>query len=167
MVIGLAIGVARFLETDLAGSIIALLGGLFLLWMGWGMVRWPDRDVVPAGDELMPAAGSQRDPLSTVAGGALVSMSNPFWTLWWATIGLSYIIWATDLGVAGLASFYTGHILADIVWFSLVSFAVASGRRVLTPALYRGLIAICGVFLLTLGAYFIFLGAKLLQDFLA
>ena len=167
VVVGLAIGVARFLETDLSGSVIALLGGLFLLWMGWGMVRRPGRHAIPAGDEVAPGAGSRRGPLSTVAGGALVSMSNPFWSLWWATIGLSYIIWASDLGVAGLASFYTGHILSDILWFSVVSFAVATGRGVLTPALYRGLISVCGLFLLALGAYFILSGAKLLQDFLA
>ena len=167
VVIGLAIGVARFLEADLTGSVIALLGGLFLLWMGWGMVRRPGRHIMPSGDELAPGEGSRGGPLSTVAGGALVSMSNPFWSLWWATIGLSYILWASDLGVTGLASFYTGHILADILWFSIVSFAVASGRRVLTPALYRGLISICGLFLLALGAYFIVSGAKLTQDFLA
>ncbi len=130
------------------------------------MVRRPGRHIMPSGDELAPGEDSRRGPLSTVAGGALVSMSNPVWSLWWATIGLSYILWASDLGLTGLASFYTGHILADILWFSIVSFAVASGRRVLTPTLYRGLISICGLFLLALGAYFKVSGAKLQQDVL-
>ena len=47
-----------------------------------------------------------------------------------------------------------------------MSFAVASGDRVLTPTLYRGQISICGLFLLALGAYFKVSGAKLQQDFL-
>ena len=48
-----------------------------------------------------------------------------------------------------------GHILSDHSWFSLVSLAVASGRRVLTPGVYRGLIVVCGMFLWGMAVLFI------------
>ena len=48
-----------------------------------------------------------------------------------------------------------GHILSDYSWFSLVSLAVASGRRVLTPGVYRGLIVVCGMFLWVMAVLFI------------
>ena len=48
-----------------------------------------------------------------------------------------------------------GHILSDHSWFSLVSLAVASGRRVLTPGVYRGLIVVCGMFLWVMAVLFI------------
>lgn len=167
VVVGLAAGVARFLEADLAGFVIAILGGAFLLWMGWGMVRNPSRHVLlpgsPAGDENASESG----PLVVVAGGALVSVANPFWSLWWATIGLGYIVWATDLGAAGVVSFYTGHILSDLAWYSLVAFAMASGRRFLTPGAYSALIVVCGLFLLALGVFFIVSGVGFLRDVIA
>lgn len=167
VVVGLAVGVARFLEGDAAGFVIALLGGLFLLWMGWGMVRNPSRHVIPdpvgAGERAIGASG----PATTVLGGALVSLSNPFWSLWWATIGLGYILWAMGLGVAGLVSFYTGHILSDLAWFSLVAFAVASGRRIMTRGAYAALIVVCGLFLLGLGAFFIVSGVGFLRNLLS
>ena len=167
VVIGLAVGVARFLEESMAGSVIALLGGLFLLWMGWGMARHPSRHVLPErGSGSDSVAGANR-PWMAVSGGVLVSMSNPFWSLWWATIGLSYIVWAADLGVGGLVSFYTGHILADLVWFGLVSIAVTSGRRIMTPGVYRALMVACGLFLVVLGIYFMVSGVGFLRESLA
>ncbi len=75
-------------------------------------------------------------------------------------------MWATGLGVTGLVSFYVGHILADLVWFSLVAFAVASGRRIMSPRAYQGLIAVCGVFLLGLGGFFLYSGVGFIQDYL-
>ena len=56
-----------------------------------------------------------------------------------------------ELGVVGISAFYLGHILSDYSWFSLVSLAVASGRRMLTPGVYRGLIVVCGLFLWIMG----------------
>jgi threonine/homoserine/homoserine lactone efflux protein len=100
-------------------------------------------------------------------GGVFVSLSNPFWSIWWATIGLTYIVWATDLGVPGLASFFTGHILSDLVWYSLVAFAISSGRRLITARVYQGLILVCGLFLLALGVFFLVSSVGFLRDFLA
>ena len=163
---GLAIGVARFLEKGVASFAIATLGGLFLLWMGWGMVRNPSGHVLPQGNPGGGVPVEKSRPDMAILGGALVSISNPYWSLWWATIGLEYIVWATGLGTTGIVSFYTGHILADLAWYSLVAFAVASGRRVMTPGAYRVLIAVCGLFLLALGGYFIVSGVDFLRDFL-
>ncbi|MDP6402012.1 MAG: LysE family transporter [SAR202 cluster bacterium] len=167
VVVSLAVGVATFLEEDLAGFVISLLGGSFLIWMAWGMVRDPSRHVLPEGADGGYIGGDNSRPALPVLGGVLVSLSNPFWTIWWATIGLSYIVWATDLGAAGLASFYTGHILSDLVWYSLVAFAIASGRRLITRGAYRNLIVLCGLFLLALGIFFLVSSAGFLSDFLS
>jgi hypothetical protein len=37
--------------------------------------------------------------------GAVLSLSTPYWTLWWATIGLGYILYSARLGPAGVAVF--------------------------------------------------------------
>ena len=152
MVIGLTMGISRFLASDPVFAVIGFLGGLFLLWMGWNMVIRP-AGYLPLGES---PTGQGRLGGHPILGGMVVSLANPFWGVWWITIGLTYLLWARDLGIGGVASFYTGHIMSDLVWYSLVSFGVASGRRVVGPGFYRGLIVVCGLFLLALSGYFIF-----------
>ncbi len=95
----------------------------------------------------------------------MVSLSNPFWSLWWVTVGLYYLTRSQDLGLGllGIAAFYLGHILADYVWYGVVSLALVSGRRILTNTFYKGLILVCGLFLWGLAGFFIVQGvARLL-----
>ena len=125
-------------------------GGVLLIVMGIQMA-WTAR--AAADDALQRKA----DPRSAVRGpvlaGILMSLSNPYWALWWATIGLNYVALALKSGVLGLASFYSGHITADLAWYSLVSAAVASGRRLCPRAAYVALIVACGLALVALGGY--------------
>ncbi|MDP2948514.1 MAG: LysE family transporter, partial [Chloroflexota bacterium] len=102
----------------------------------------------PMAAVLMPAA-------------ILVSVSNPGWVAWWASVGTAYVSKSLDQGAAGVASFFGGHILSDIVWLTLLAFLLASGRQIMTGAVYRGILAVCGLFLLGLGAYFLASGLML------
>lgn len=109
-----------------------------------------------AAQQALSAGG---DPRMAVKGpvltGILTSLSNPYWSIWWATTGLFYAAWALEHGWAGLTSFYVGHILSDLTWYSLVAAAVVSGRRICPPAVYRWLIVVCGVALVGLGFWFL------------
>jgi len=71
-------------------------------------------------------------------------------------------VWARQSGNFGLASFYLGHILSDIAWYSLVSFAIASGRKIIGGLFYHWLLLACGLFLWAMAAYFIASGIRLL-----
>ena len=95
--------------------------------------------------------------------GILMSVANPYWIIWWATIGLGYILYSWRFGFWGIAFFFVGHILADLVWYSLVAAAVAGGRHFLTNRLYRGLIAVCAVFLIVFAGYFAYAGFEKLN----
>jgi threonine/homoserine/homoserine lactone efflux protein len=90
--------------------------------------------------------------------GILMSVANPYWIIWWATIGLGYILYSWQFGLWGIVFFFAGHILADLGWYSLISAAVAGGRNFLTDRLYRGLIAFCAVFLILFACYFAYAG---------
>jgi threonine/homoserine/homoserine lactone efflux protein len=127
--------------------------------MGWGMVRNP-------GQGMPSIAGASHqfttyNPTRPILGGIAVSLSNPYWSLWWATVGATFMNWSNSLGLGllGLASFYFGHILADYAWYGLVSLGIASGRRFMTDAVYRGLILACGLFLWIMAGYFLYSGA--------
>jgi len=63
----------------------------------------------------------------------LASLSNPYWTLWWATIGLGYLAAAMKFGLKGVVVFFWGHILADYTWYALISVGITRGKRLFKP----------------------------------
>ncbi len=158
LVVGLALGLDQLLDSDVVTATVALAGGAFLVWMGATTALQARRfhletepDAPPAGRRVWRA--SVLGPLALA--GILVSLSNPFWIAWWATIGTAYIVEALDEGVLGVSAFYSGHIIADIGWLSMVAFAVAGGRRIIDRRVYQGLLAACGVFLVAIGGWFL------------
>ncbi len=154
LVIALVMGLKRYLNNQAFLITVSILGGLFLLWMGYGMLK----DVWLKNISLDLSVKERRVVIGPVMAGILVSLSNPYWTIWWATFGLSYITQAWVYGLAGLTFFYTGHILADFTWYGAVSLAVARGRNIMSEKLYRGLIAVCGAFLIGLALTFLWNG---------
>ncbi len=160
LVVILLLGLAPFFQLPVVFVVCALAGSAILFWMAFGMLR-----NVPK-LSLSSAAGQGR--LShPVLSGIIMSVSNPYWIIWWATIGIGYILYSWQFGVWGVVFFFTGHILADLAWYSSVAAAVASGRRFLTDRLYRGLIAVCGVFLVVFAGYFAYAGFDKLKSIIS
>ena len=158
LVIILTLGINIFTYSDKIFAIIGAIGGLYLAWMAYGMlIKSPVFDLATRKSESnLKQFGNQ------IFGGILLSITNPFWGIWWTTIGLSYLIWARNTGVLGIASFYTGHIMSDFLWYGLVSFGIGSGRHLISPQIYKGLMLICGLFVLGLAFYFIFSALNIL-----
>ncbi|MRR16531.1 MAG: lysine transporter LysE [Deltaproteobacteria bacterium] len=151
LVAALLAGLAPFLQLPAVFAATALIGSLILLRMALGMFRsLPQLRLNWEGD-----TGRLNHP---VISGILMSISNPYWIIWWATIGLGYILYSRGFGFWGIAFFLAGHILADLAWYSLIAAAVAGGKHFLTDRLYRGLIACCAVFLVGFAVYFIYAG---------
>jgi len=92
------------------------------------------------------------------ASGVLTSLSNPYWLVWWATVGSAYLVFSAQYGLIGVLIFYVGHILSDISWYCFVAYALAHGRSVINDKVYNRILGVCGVFLLLLGVYFLYYG---------
>jgi threonine/homoserine/homoserine lactone efflux protein len=149
LLIALLLGLGRLFSHGLFFAGTALAGGAFLLWMGCGMALEAKRD--PFRDFGDPSPLLRWGPF---AAGFLVSLSNPYWILWWATFGLGYLTRSMERGVPGVASFYLGHISADAAWYLAVALLVATGRRFLPGRFYRAVMAGCALFLVVLGGRF-------------
>lgn len=151
LVTAMLLGLAPFLQQPEVFVATALGGAAILLWMAFRMFR-----SLPA--LHLSWEGGRRQRNHPVASGMLMSVANPYWIIWWATIGLGYILYSWQFGLWGVAFFFTGHILADLVWYTLVAAAVAGGRRFMTDRIYRNLIAGCAVFLVLFAGYFVYTG---------
>lgn len=189
LVVGMALGLKQFLDEGPFTAAVALVGGAFLLWMGYHMLRTlPQQTLalgrdglagrspsVPAPPQSHAAEGGYRARLlAAVAGkdsgtatggpasmaallvpaGVLVSVTNPYWIIWWATVAPAYMTESLEHGAAGVSSFFTAHVLSDLAWLSLVAFVLATGRRLMSRNVYRGVLGLCGAFLVVLGAWF-------------
>lgn len=150
LLVGFAFGLQRVLADPRVGSVLGVVGGVILLWLGYRLVadalRGPTPDEAPA-----PSSESRMGP---VMQGITVSLSNPYWTLWWATVGVKLAADGLAIGPFGVAAFFIGHQLADVAWYGLVIGATARGKRALPPSAFRIVLGVCGVFLLYLGVRF-------------
>lgn len=154
LLIGLVLGLTPLFENELVVLIISLAGGTILLWMAADMFK------------SLPKLTLSLDIKETgkhhllIWTGILVSLSNPYWSIWWATIGLNLILDSSQSGFPGVTFFYFGHIMSDIIWYLFVATAVSRGRRFLNNKIYRGLIGFCGCFLVFFAIKFLYSGIK-------
>lgn len=152
----IAFGLSTGLATASIQQVIALLGGLVLLWIGGNYLvdTWRGAIHLPKAE----SNDTHRTPLGLVGLGLATTLSNPFWYAWWVTVAAGYLAQAQALGVIGPLVFYLGHISADFFWDSFLSSAVSWGGRWLTDRRYQALIVVTGCFMLYLGVRFIMVG---------
>lgn len=102
--------------------------------------------------DLSQAGCSSKDPLLA---GIITSISNPYFWLWWFTVGSALLMGALDGGIIVALAFIIGHWGADLGWFTLISVSVHKGRFFLGKKEYRAILSVCGIFLVLFGGYFI------------
>jgi len=153
LLVTLVFGMAPFLQRNDVFVIVAISGGLILVWMAVGMFR-----TLPS--LTLSVKGGYAKRGSLLINGVLFSIANPYWIIWWATIGFGYVLYSWRFGMAGIAFFFAGHILADLTWYSVVSAAVAKGRHLFTDSLYRWIIGICAGVLILFAVYFFYAGVQ-------
>ncbi len=150
LLILIAAGLGPLFQHPVTTTVVLWAGGLVLLWMGGRMLMTNRRMTEEALN--VQAADSAYGP---IVAGIVLSVSNPFWIIWWVTVGMGFVTQSLQFGVIGLLCFYCGHILADLAWYSLVSFSTATGRRLCPPLVYRCVFVLCGIALVGLGVLFI------------
>lgn len=143
-------GLGPFFQHPVVATVFLSAGGIVLLFMGIQMIVTNKKTT----EDALNATGAD-SPFGPVAAGIVLSITNPYWIIWWVTVGMGFVTQSLKFGIAGLLSFYLGHILADLAWYSLVSFSVSAGRRLCHPRFYRMAFVSCGVALICLGVLFL------------
>jgi threonine/homoserine/homoserine lactone efflux protein len=150
LLIGLLLGLFKLLEGEIITIFFGFVGGMVLLGMGFSLIL----SVIKKRISFQMASGESRASLGPFLSGIIVSLSNPYWLLWWITIGGVFLIKAMDYRLLGISSFFTGHISSDLLWYGFVGLAVSTGKRYISDSVFRGVLLACGIFLLFLGGKF-------------
>ncbi len=152
----LLFGVGSLLQSDPARIVIGIAGGVFLLWLAVQMF----------GDIAKPSFDLKKNP--TAAGpmmtGFLLSATNPYFILWWATGGLMLAQQAKDFGVTALLLFAIVHWILDLIWLTILSMGAFHGATLLSTRNQKILMGFCAAALLYFGAVFIARAGGLLID---
>jgi len=158
MVLAILLGLDRLTRHRVAAVAVALLGGLVLVWMGWDMVVSAASAVLP---QTSGADSGFRALGPSLLAGAVATLGNPYWFLWWVTVGTSQLAWSHGQVRGGRWIFAAGHISSDILWLSVLSVATATGRRFLTDQTYQSMLHIMGIVIALIGLYFIYSAHRL------
>ncbi len=149
LVILIALGFGPLLTVSSVKFAISVAGGLMLIFMGCRLVN------DGRGAKLLVSGERERGGMHPFFSGIIGSISNPYWSVWWLTIGMGYLVSSLKFGMQGVVVFFAGHIMADLCWYSAVSFAVSKGRRVIGDRGYRFMLYFCGLFLIGFGIWFL------------
>jgi threonine/homoserine/homoserine lactone efflux protein len=152
----IGIGLTSFMTQMSIQTLIAILGGLLLIWMGGSMLNgiWKGKIHLTSVD----TDESEMSYPQMIGLGMITTLSNPFWYAWWVTVAAGLLVQAQALGSASLAAFFFGHISADYLWDTILSVVIGSGRQWITDTTYRWIIGLCGAFFLYMGFQFIING---------
>jgi threonine/homoserine/homoserine lactone efflux protein len=142
------LGLRVIIGSNISTFIIGTIGGLVLIYMGYKIVNSSSITYIQKNEV--------KNKQNSIISGIITSISNPYFFLWWVTIGWAFLVQGMELaGIAGVIAFIVGHWGADLGFYSTVSVLTSKGSEVLKGKGYKTLMNICGGFLVILGIYFI------------
>lgn len=141
IVLGLAAAAQQY------SRLIAVLGGLALVSFGLLTVKGSRKASL-----VSPASETAQNPYLA---GVLTSAANPYFWIWWLSIGSAMVIDGLRDGIILACLFMIGHWGADFGWYTLVSTSLDKGRSALSEVNYQRILAMCGCFLIIFGLYYL------------
>jgi threonine/homoserine/homoserine lactone efflux protein len=144
LIAGLYWGLDTFFQDEGVMIIIGLGGGAMLVFMGYGMVR----------HQIHQNEEKDGLPYHPFWVGIITSLSNPYFFLWWATVGILLITTAGGFGAWAVALFAVTHWSCDLAWDAFVGYASFRSKYFWNPRTQSAVLQVCGIILVAFGAYF-------------
>jgi len=145
-------GFAHLLELTGVKIGVGLAGGLVLVWMAFQVFRI---------QAISFDAKQQWLGRGAIGAGLVTTATNPYFFVWWATIGAALLADARDFGNTGIVAMGATHWLCDLGWLFLISWVVFKSKHLWTPSVQRWIFGLCALLLGGFGAWFIFNGVDL------
>ena len=144
-------GFGHFFENTVVQLVLSIVGGGMIIWLGIIMFR-ARTEITRGGKDL---------PYNAFTAGILTSALNPFFWVWWATVGSMLVMKFVDFGTAGLITFTLVHWLCDLAWLSLVSVLVYKTQTLWGRKVQEGVFIVCSLLLIGFGGWYLVSGIQL------
>jgi threonine/homoserine/homoserine lactone efflux protein len=133
-------GAAFVVQNMLARLALGIIGTLFLLHLAWNAIWSAKQGVV-----LQSKNATGRGDFAT---GAVLSLGNPFAVAFWLGVGSSTITThVPNPHLIHFVIFFCAFMLGGLAWCFFLAGLITWGRRFVTPAFFRGVNLLCGLFL--------------------
>ncbi|NVM01531.1 MAG: LysE family transporter [Candidatus Helarchaeota archaeon] len=168
-------GLINLIRIPIVYFIISTVGGSILIFMAVQLFYEMKKKEISLSSEIEKSKNKKNSifKYSPVIQGIILSISNPFWILWWGTSGFTYMFYLFErVSLSGMLEFlyslglisiqfswvvtyFFGHISSDFAWYSFVSISIYKGKKVISDRTYIVILICCGIFFSYLGVKFI------------
>jgi len=147
LILLLVVGVGGFLESSAVRAGIGLAGGAVLLIMGTQLLLG-----------FRKAQAHWEAPIQQhlLVTGIVLTGANPYFLVWWATVGLALATKAGEFGALALLVFAIVHWLCDLGWLEVLSVVGHKGTQVFGRRAQLVVAAVCAAVLLGFGLKFLY-----------
>ena len=150
LVLLLALGLLTVVDQPAVKLITGVAGGLALLTFGALQIR--DTLTKKAGQATLRGITS-RSPLLI---GLLFTGLNPYFVVWWLTVGGELIRRALMFAsIAGVVIMFLSHIWMDYAWLTAIAHLAKTGTNILGTKEYKALMILFGAALIYFGINFL------------
>jgi threonine/homoserine/homoserine lactone efflux protein len=142
-------GLGNFFQNEIVKLVLSVAGGAMIVWMGIDLFR-ARRKIAKEGKDTS---------YNAFVAGILMSGLNPFFLVWWATVGsLLLMSFIAAVGTWGMPFFILVHWACDLVWLSIVSFVIYKTHKFWGEKVQEWIFIILSLALLYFGLQFIITG---------
>ena len=172
LVLALLLGLSTLLSNIVLIKIVGTIGGALLIYFGLSTFQQMKKGIDLDFEKMSLESNDPNSinkrfneehkkfsfyKMHPITGGILISLSNPYWMMWWVFVGLGVMInYSISLAnPLGVVAFFFGHISADFVWYLFISILISLGSKSLNIKIYGFVMLICGIFMVGFGIYLI------------
>jgi threonine/homoserine/homoserine lactone efflux protein len=147
LIILIFFGLGNFINMPLIKISILIFGAILLIIMGISLFRDLSRTEVK----------KIKYPDLPIVAGMLLSISNPYFFIWWATVGTALVIQSNAFGgITGFSLFAFFHWLSDFLWLYFLSILSYNGTRFFGKIFQKIIFVICGILLIVFSIKFLY-----------
>jgi len=146
----LALGLLTVASEPIVKMVIGLIGGIVLIAFGTIQIR---NSIISNPEDLKKPKASYRHLF--ILGLAFTGL-NPYFILWWLTVGAQLIIIALEFAaLIGVLFMFVCHVWMDYVWLTGTAYFAKKGTNIMGLKWYKPLLIVFGVILIYFGITFI------------
>jgi len=177
----MALGFSAVLKNNWVAIAIGLAGGSMLVYMGLSMISSREGVVAKLRESETKTKGKKKKkgktrskktakngddpfPYHPFVAGVITTASNPYYFLWWATLGAALTLNALEFGLVVLVVFAVLHWSVDLGWDFFIGYAVNKSKRFWDKKVYITVFGVCGLIMMVFGIWFI---ASAVQNLMA